>query len=127
MRQGTELSIASLDGAPTVTLTDKANSFGGDWGEDGYIYFEVDSGIVRMRPGGQAVERVYTLSQEGRELAAEFPNLLPGGRGILFRIRRMGQTPSDYEIAAMKLPRVHSRRSPAGYTPGTRMTATCWR
>ena len=31
-------------GAPTVTLNDKANTTCGDWGTDGYIYFEVDSG-----------------------------------------------------------------------------------
>ena len=46
IKDGTTVRIASLAGAPTVTLTDKANTTSGDWGDDGYIYFEVDSGVA---------------------------------------------------------------------------------
>ncbi len=58
------MRIASLAGAPTVTLTDKANTSSGDWGDDGYIYFEVDSGVARMRATGGEIEPVYTISPE---------------------------------------------------------------
>jgi serine/threonine-protein kinase len=105
IREGSTIRIASLDGAPTVTLTDKAYSAGGDWGEDGYIYFEVDSGVARMRPTGGALELVYALSRDLKEISAEWPNVLPGARSLLFRVRRIGQTPAEYEIAAMRLPR----------------------
>ena len=44
--QGTTLRTVSLDGGPTPSLTDSANTTGGDWGRDGYVYFEVDSGVV---------------------------------------------------------------------------------
>jgi serine/threonine-protein kinase len=105
IRAGSMVRMASLDGAPTVTLTDKAYSAGGDWGDDGYVYFEVDSGIARVRPPGGPLERVYTLSVERREISVEWPNVLPGARAMLFRLRRMGQSPADYEIVAMRLPR----------------------
>src|SRR6266508_4508106 len=59
IKAGSAVRIASLEGAPTVTLTEKANSTAGDWGSDGYVYFEVDSGLARMRPTGGAVEPVY--------------------------------------------------------------------
>ncbi|HEY7637705.1 MAG TPA: protein kinase [Gemmatimonadales bacterium] len=102
IQQGTSVRIASLDGAPTVTLTDKANSTGGDWGEDGYVYFEVDSGLGRMRPTGGAIEPVHKMSKD--EVGAEWPFVLPGGHGLIFRQRRTGQGPADFDIMAMKLP-----------------------
>ena len=58
---GTTLRTVSLDGGPMLTLTDSANSTGGDWGPDGYIYFEVDSGIARIRASGGPIEPLYNL------------------------------------------------------------------
>jgi serine/threonine-protein kinase len=104
IRGPSAVRIASLDGAPVAEVTDKVNSAGGDWGEDGYLYLEVDSGVARIRPTGGALEQVYTVSSKRSEIAAELPSVLPGARGILFRIRRVGQAANDYEIAAMKLP-----------------------
>jgi serine/threonine-protein kinase len=64
IKEGTSVRLASLAGAPTVTLTDKANSTSGDWGDDGYIYFEVDSGVARMRPTGGPIEPVYQMPKD---------------------------------------------------------------
>jgi hypothetical protein len=58
---GQKVRIVSLEGGPTLTLTDSANSTGGDWGPDGYVYFEVDSGIARIRASGGPVEPVYNF------------------------------------------------------------------
>jgi serine/threonine-protein kinase len=124
IRQGTSVRIASLDGAPTVTLYDKANSTSGDWGDDGYVYFEVDSGIARMKPSGGALEQVYTFSSERNEVGAEWPFVLPGARGLLFRTRRGGQGPADFDIMVTKLPKgpahalirgIYARYSPTGH------------
>ena len=98
------MRIASLAGAPTVTLTDKANTSSGDWGDDGYIYFEVDSGVARMRATGGEIEPVYTISPERKEIATEWVHVLPGGTGVLFRLRHTGQGPGDFEIMAAPLP-----------------------
>ena len=104
IKSGTTVRIASLEGAPTATLNDKINSTAGDWGDDGYVYFEVDSGIARMRPTGGAVEPVYNMSHAGNAVGAEWPCVLPGAKGLIFRLRRSGQGASDFEIMAMKLP-----------------------
>ncbi len=101
---GTLVRIASLAGAPTVTLTDKANTTSGDWGPDGYIYFEVDSGVGRMRAAGGSIEPVYTIVPKKKEIAAEWVHVLPGATGLLFRLRHAGQGPADFEIMAMALP-----------------------
>jgi len=124
VKDGTQIRIASLAGAPTVTLTDKANTTSGDWGADGYIYFEVDSGVARMRAAGGAIESVYTISPEKKEIATEWVHILPGATGLLFRLRHAGQGPADFEIMAMSLPHgqakslvrgIYSLYSPTGH------------
>jgi serine/threonine-protein kinase len=105
IKSGTTVRIASLDGAPTVTLTDKANSTSGDWSDDDWIYFEVDSGVARLRPsGGGTPELVHRIDQAKNEVGAEWPFALPGGKGILVRTRRAGQGAADYDIVAVKGP-----------------------
>ncbi len=123
IKDGNSVRLASLDGAPTVTLTDKANSTSGDWGEDGYIYFEVDSGIVRMRPTGGAIEPVYKMLSAKNEVGTEWPFALAGGRGVLFRLRHAGQGPADFDIVAVKpngpphvlTHGIYARYSPTGH------------
>ena len=124
IKGGTVVRIASLEGAPTVTLTDKANSTAGDWGSDGYVYFEVDSGIARMRPTGGAVEPVYTFSNAQNVVGTEWPCVLPGAKGLIFRMRHAGQGPADWDIMAMQLPHgpahvlthgIFARYSPTGH------------
>jgi serine/threonine-protein kinase len=104
IRNGTAVLIASLDGAPTVTLTDKANATSGDWGDDGYIWLEVDSGVARMRPTGGEIELVHKIDQDKNEVGAEWPFALPGGKGVLVRTRRAGQGPADFDIVAVAGP-----------------------
>lgn len=124
LKEGTAIRIASLSGAPTVTLTDQANTSSGAWGDDGYIYFEVDSGIARMRAEGGAIEPVYTISAARKEIATEWVDVLPGGRGVIFRLRHVGQGLPDFEIMAMPLPHgparalvrgVYARYAPTGH------------
>jgi serine/threonine-protein kinase len=124
IKEGTSVRIASLAGAPTVTLTDKANTTSGDWGEDGYIYFEVDSGVARVRATGGEIEPVYVIKPEKKEVATEWVHVLPGGTGVLFRLRHIGQGPADFEIMAALLPRgeahslvrgVYALYSPTGH------------
>ena len=124
IKGGTVVRIASLEGAPTVTLTDKANSTAGDWGADGYVYFEVDSGIARMKPTGGAIEPVYTITAARNEVGTEWPSVLPGAKGLIFRMRHAGQGPADWDIMAMTLPHgpahvlthgVYARYSPTGH------------
>jgi serine/threonine-protein kinase len=103
--RGRIVRIVSLEGGPPITLTSAANTTGADWGADGYVYFEVDSGIARVRATGGALEPVFTISPEKQEIATEWPSVLPGGRGLLFRLRHTGQGPDDFEVLGMKLPK----------------------
>jgi len=120
---GTTVKIASLDGTPTVTLTDTANTTSADWSSDGWIYVEGGAGILRVRPAGGPVEPVYTVSKERHEVGAEFLNALPDG-GLLYRLRFGGKGQDDFQIAAMKVPHgspkvltrgVFARYAPSGH------------
>ena len=120
---GQKLRTVSLDGGPTQTLTDSANSTGGDWGPDGYVYFEVDSGIARMRATGGPIEPLYNFFSHN-EAGAEWPIVMPGAKGLVFRTRRPNQAVGDFQIVAMPLPKgeakvlmrgVFARYSPTGH------------
>jgi len=104
IRNGRTVRILSLEGGPPLTLSDSINSSGGDWGSDGYVYIEVDSGLARIRATGGALEPIYKFSQQRREIGTEWPNVLPGARGLIFRLRRAGQSPSEFDIMGMTLP-----------------------
>ena len=97
------MRIASLDGTPTVTLIDTANTTSADWSDDGWVYVEGGAGDRPDAPTGGAVEPVYTVSAERHEIGAELLNALPGG-GLLFRLRYGGKGQSEFQIGAMKVP-----------------------
>jgi tRNA A-37 threonylcarbamoyl transferase component Bud32/dipeptidyl aminopeptidase/acylaminoacyl peptidase len=101
---GRTVRVISLGGGPAITLSDSINSSGGDWGADGYVYVEVDSGLARIRATGGPQEPVFRMSPQRREIGAEFPNVLPGAGGLVFRLRHAGQPPTDFDIMGMKLP-----------------------
>jgi Tol biopolymer transport system component/tRNA A-37 threonylcarbamoyl transferase component Bud32 len=124
IRNGRTVRVLSLDGGPPLTLSDSINSTAGDWGTDGYIYIEVDSGLGRIRATGGPVEPIYSYSAERREIGTEWPNVLPDGKGLIFRVRRAGQPSTEFDIFGMKLPRgeakplirgIYARYSPSGH------------
>ena len=120
---GTSVRIFPLDAGAPLTLTDKANTTAGDWGADGYVYFETDFGIARIRATGGAMDTVFVMPAGAHMIGAEWPVVLPGAHAILFRTRRDGQAAADYEIVVQPLPRgapktllrgVYARYSPTG-------------
>ena len=101
---GRSLRIAPLGGGPPITLVDTLNSSGGDWGTDGYIYIETNAGLGRIRATGGGLENLYKLSEERHEIGAEYPNVMPNGKGLVFRRRLAGQSANEFDIMAMTLP-----------------------
>lgn len=88
-----QLRVAPLAGGPTALVT--ATSVGGpgaSWGTDGFIYFD-SSGIGplrRVKETGGDSEVISTLDTAGGELQHDWPDALPGGRGVLITINRGG-------------------------------------
>ena len=89
VKNGKTIRLLPLEGGTALTLTDSVNATAADWGTDGYIYTESDSGIVRIRPAAARWSR--STRWRPKEIGAEWPIVLPKGKGILFRRRTQGQ------------------------------------
>jgi serine/threonine-protein kinase len=94
------------------------------WGEDGFIYFDGLTSLSRVRPDGTGREVVYALDTLQREVGIAWPEVLPGGAGVLFRVRHIGDAVGDFRIMVTDLrtrktkPLVQgmvARYSPAGF------------
>jgi len=121
---GTTVRILPLDAGSPLTLTDKANTTAGDWGSDGYVYFETDFGIARIRATGGSMDTIFAMPKDAHMIGAEWPVVLPGAHAILYRVRREGQSVADYEITVQPLPKgtphvlmrgIYARYSPTGH------------
>jgi Tol biopolymer transport system component len=95
------LKVISLQGGPPTTVTDSLVDAGGAaWGDDGYIYFDSQGpGIARVRETGGAPELVTKEDGASGEAWHYQPEPVPGGRGVLFVIRRGSIEEADIAVA----------------------------
>jgi serine/threonine-protein kinase len=84
--------IAVTGGAP-VTLADAPNARGGSWAEDGTIVFTVN-GLWRVSASGGTAKPLTTLAQG--EAEHRWPQVLPGGRAVLYTV---SATPANFTNA----------------------------
>ena len=57
------------------------------WADDGYIYIAAEGGIVRMPEAGGSTEQITTFATTGEPSFGHLaPQLLPGGRDLLYSI-----------------------------------------
>lgn len=81
---GPAIKRVAATGGPVVTVTSIAGAgVGGSWGEDDTIVFgtSVSNGLMRVPAAGGTAARL-TTGRQGE--VHSFPELLPGGRAILF-------------------------------------------
>jgi Tol biopolymer transport system component len=83
---GGKLRKISVSGGASITLSDAPNARGGTWAEDDTIIFNPDLplGVSLMRvssAGGKA--ELFTTIAEG-EVTRRWPQVLPGGRALLY-------------------------------------------
>ena len=92
-----------LAGGPTVTIA--ATPFkGGTWTADDTIYFANGAGLMKVAASGGTPQKVTILDPKNRETDQVFPELLPGGKALLFTVRSMEEPSFDEaDIAAVKL------------------------
>ena len=102
---GTLKKIAVTGGAP-VTLADTSNARGGSWAEDGTIVFAPGSasgdGLWRVPAAGGTAERLTTPAQG--EATHRWPQVLPGGRAVLYTVSATTGTYTNAWLAVQPLP-----------------------
>jgi serine/threonine-protein kinase len=83
---GGKLKRISVAGGTPVTLSDASTSRGGAWGEDGTIVFAPDAGpdsiLWRVPAAGGKAEPLASLGPD--EWSQQWPQLLPGGKAVLY-------------------------------------------
>src|SRR5262249_3221010 len=82
--------VAATGGAPiAVTATADFLFFGMSWDQSGIVWGEGGRGIMRVAPEGETPERLASV-KEGE--LAHGPQILPGGRRLLFPLARGSAT-----------------------------------
>jgi serine/threonine-protein kinase len=79
-----KLKKVPTTGGAVVTLAEAPNPRAGWWAEDDTIVFAPGNrdGLARVAAGGGQIQRLTTLA--GREITHRFPQVLPGGRAVLY-------------------------------------------
>jgi serine/threonine-protein kinase len=89
---GNRLKKISVDGSNIVDLCEAPSARGGTWAPDGTIYFPRTqlSGLHRISANG-GEPQVFTLpDKEKGELSHRWPEVLPGGRHLVFTVEVQG-------------------------------------
>ncbi|MFQ5549835.1 MAG: protein kinase, partial [Gemmatimonadales bacterium] len=102
---GADLTIYVLalgGGAPLTVIDSGIGNEGADWGEDGFIYYDGltgggDIGLKRIPAFGGRVAQLTTVDTAAGETDHTFPEVLPNGKGVIFRVER-GAAPSDIAV-----------------------------
>ena len=98
------LDVVPRSGGKAVRIVATDISAGGaDWSDDGWVYFDGNTMLSRVRPDGTGRENLYVLDSTKKEAGLAGPQVLPGGKAVLFRIRRVGDDLSNYTIDAYEL------------------------
>src|SRR2546425_1178203 len=103
---GGKLKKVAATGGVAITLCDAPNGRGGAWSEDGTIIFEPDSApgrhLMRVSSDGGMPGQVTPLA-EG-EASQRWPQVLPGGKAVLFTGSRAIRAYDDAYLVVQPLP-----------------------
>jgi Tol biopolymer transport system component len=98
------LKVAAINGAPAITLTSESVVGGGvAWSADDWIYFDGGGSIDRIRPDGSGREAVVRLDSTASEVGFAWPEPLPNGKGLIYRVRRASEGVQNYRLNVLDL------------------------
>ena len=85
---GGKLRKVPVEGGAPVTLCDAPHGRGADWGPDNSIIFAPDgnTGLSQIAAAGGVARPITTLDGKKGELSHRAPQILPGGKTVLFTV-----------------------------------------
>jgi serine/threonine-protein kinase len=84
---GQQLKKVSLAGGAALVVAQAVRAANVcDWGEDGYLYFTTNSGVMRAPEAGGPAELVAAPNAERNEVSFQSPHLLPAGERLLYSV-----------------------------------------
>lgn len=83
-----KLKKVSVTGGAAQPLADAPFGVGGSWAPDDTIYFSPFSisGVLRVSASGGMAQPVTTLDRTKGEVSHRWPQILPGGKAVLFTV-----------------------------------------
>ncbi len=87
-----KLKKVAAQGGAAVTLCDAPSNRGGAWSEDDMIYFAAGNreALSRVSSAGGSPQPVTTLDKSKGEITHRWPQVLPGGKVILYAAHNSG-------------------------------------
>ncbi|HUR36999.1 MAG TPA: protein kinase [Terriglobales bacterium] len=100
-----KLKKVSFQGGAVVTLCDAANNRGGSWGSDNSIVAALGNreGLSRLDSAGGKPEPLTQLDKAIGEVTHRWPQVLPGGKAVLFTAHTRGEGFDDASIAVYSM------------------------
>jgi serine/threonine protein kinase/Tol biopolymer transport system component len=100
-----KLKKISVQGGAAVTLCDAPNDRGGSWGEDGTIVFTPDirNALSRVSSAGGQAQPLTTLDTQASEATQRWPQVLPGGKAVLFTSNTHANNVGDSDIVVYSM------------------------
>jgi Tol biopolymer transport system component len=94
-----KLKKISVQGGAAVTLCNAPFDLGGSWGDDGTIVFTPDlrGALSEVSSAGGTPQSLTTLDKQGGEGTQRWPQILPGGKAVLFTSNTKAGTGASLE------------------------------
>ncbi|MFN7988547.1 MAG: protein kinase [Thermoanaerobaculia bacterium] len=101
---GSKLRKIAVGGAALQELADATSHRGGDWGDDGYIYYAPTniSGLWRVPEGGGAATEVTQLNAAAGEISHRWPHRVAGSDTLLYSVWT-GPGDDEHHVAVQTL------------------------
>ena len=103
---GTELKRVPIEDGEVRTIATSGPSFaagGASWTEDDTILVPGSEGIYELPANGGNLVQLTQVARSAGELAHEYPQMLPGKRGLLFNVVNQSSVPSDWAVVVETL------------------------
>jgi serine/threonine-protein kinase len=138
---GSKLRKIAVGGAALQTLADAPFHRGGDWAQDGYIYYAPANmgGIWRVPEGGGAATEVTRRDLDRGEISHRWPQVIPGTNVLVFGVwtgpgddehtvvaQTIGETERHVLVKAADAPRYSPKAGRLFYTHLGDLYAVPW-
>ncbi len=102
--------LSIFGGAPQDICTSPGFMRGGYWAEDNSIWFgQLNRGIYRVPAGSDTPVEATTLDSTAGEISHRFPQVLPGGKWVIFTVKYNNITSFDDAIITAENIETHER------------------
>jgi eukaryotic-like serine/threonine-protein kinase len=100
-----KLKKISIQGGAAVTLCDALSGRGGSWSEDGTIVFAPDfrGPLFKVSSAGGSPQPLTTFDKQMGEVTHRWPEVLPGGKAVLFTSSVDVQNYEDAELVVYSM------------------------